>query len=128
MSVEDKAKELGQAIIEDERYISYEKARLIHDNDEELQAMLVRYDTIRNDLVTENQKGIKDNAKLENLSNAMQVLYDQIIKNENMLSFLNAKNEMEKLMNEVNSIIDFYITGEEGGCSPDKCSGCSGCH
>jgi len=127
MNIEEKARELGQAIIEDPKFIAYKKARMIHDSDEELQKMLQRYEEIRNEIIIENQKSVKDEEKIKNLSNALQFLYDELMKNKVLTDFLEAKHEVDMIISKVNSIIDFYLTGGEG-CSPSKCSGCSGCH
>ena len=43
------------------------------------------------------------------------------------LSSANAKAKFDAVVNQVNSIINFYITGQTGDCTHD-CSTCGGCH
>lgn len=130
MSIEDKARELGQAITEDERFKRYEAAKLVHDADTELGAMIERYSSVTNEYLLESDKEIKDEAKIENLSNAVRLLYDEIMKNPHMTELVAAKEAMEKLLAQVNGIIDFYVTGGQGsahGCSSSSCATCGGC-
>ena len=59
----------------------------------------------------------------------MTAEYGALCLNPVIKEFVEAKQDAEKLLSEVNSIIHFYVTGEEqqGGCS-GNCSSCGGCH
>ena len=41
--------------------------------------------------------------------------------------YIDAKKKFDEVVNQVNTIINFYITGSTGDCTHD-CSTCGGCH
>ena len=59
----------------------------------------------------------------------MSAEYGELCLNPVIKEFVTSKQAAENLLSEVNSIIHFYVTGEEeqGGCS-GNCSSCGGCH
>lgn len=126
MSVEEKARELGQTIIEDERFIAYEKARLAQETSKELQAAMQEYESARAELVKANEGGASHEA-VKGLSDKLQKSYKALMDNPVMQDYMNSRKEFEALLSTVNGIIDFYVTGnEQSGCS-GSCSGCHGC-
>ena len=63
-------------------------------------------------------------------------LYNDIMANESMAAYNEAKAELESVMNYVNAIINTAVNGgdpmtveepQQGGCS-GSCASCSGCH
>ena len=40
---------------------------------------------------------------------------------------LDAKAKLDAVVNQVNQILNFYITGQDPNCTHD-CSSCGGCH
>lgn len=127
MSITEKANELGKAITEDPRFVAYEAAKDIQENDEELQKMLLGYETQRNKVIQANQENAPEE-EIRKYSDELQSMYETIMKADSMANFVKARQEIEKILSEVNSIIDFYVTGEEpSNCGGDCCS-CGGCH
>ncbi len=127
MDVIEKAKELGLAIQQDPRYEAFMQMQAAYENDRELVGLLDNFEKVKGELIAENQKEEKDAVKMAALNETMRSFYQEIVGNGTMQQFQAAKNELDRLMREVNGIINFYVTGEEP-CSPDKCAGCSGCH
>ena len=69
--------------------------------------------------------------KYEELNVKAQAAFGKIIKNPSIARYIQAQQNFSNLMNQVNTILSYYITGEEesgcgGNCS--GCSSCSGCH
>jgi len=124
-----KAKELGEAIVADERFVAYTAARAKYDADEELSAMLDSYDQTRASVIEANQAEERDEAKIEALNAAMNAMYAEIMDNATMVAMLEAKQKVDELLKQVNNIISFHVTGEVagGGCS-GNCASCSSCH
>ena len=58
----------------------------------------------------------------------MTELGEQIMKNENYTSFVEAQKAMNALMTLVNNEIKFAITGERPSECTHDCSTCGGCH
>ena len=63
-------------------------------------------------------------------------LYNDIMANQSMAAYNEAKAELESVMNYVNAIINTAVNGgdpltveepQQGGCS-GSCASCSGCH
>ena len=58
----------------------------------------------------------------------IQEEFEKMCVNENVKAYLDASNAFSNLINQVNSIIGYFVKGgDAGGCS-GNCSGCSGCH
>lgn len=131
-----KARELGKVIQGDERYKAYHAAKARNDNDEVLQAKIGEFNMKRVELNTEMSKPQKDEEKLSKYNEEIKALYDEIMQNENMIAFSQAKDEMDSLLNKVNMVITMSANGEDPetcpvevpeGCS-GSCSTCGGCH
>ena len=72
---------------------------------------------------------------LEKLEQEIQALYLQIMENPNMQAFDTAKQAMNMMMQEVDTILSLCANGEDPDqCHPDltnctgNCSSCGGCH
>ena len=68
-----------------------------------------------------------DAKAIADLRARIQELTSEISINPVYITFANAQQAMNKLMNDVNAEIKFCITGERDNCTHD-CSTCSGCH
>lgn len=129
------ARELGKAIQADERYTNYQKSKELNDNDENLQNMIGEFNMKRVSLNTEMSKPEKNQEKLSELDSEIKSLYGNIMANENMVAFTEAKDEMDKLLSQINMVITMSANGEDPETCPiesascsGSCSSCSGCH
>ncbi len=129
------ARQLGQAIQEDERYIDYNNAKQLNDADEELQQLIGEFNLIRQNLMMEQEKpeDEQDADKLAELNSKIQAAYNAVMTNENMANFTMAKAGMDKMMNAINTILTHAVAGDdpltcptEAACS-GSCSTCGGC-
>ncbi len=60
--------------------------------------------------------------------------FEKLMTNPLIKEYIEASQEMENLVNQVNAVLTYYIQGGQegelsanGGCGGD-CSGCTGCH
>lgn len=138
MSVIEITRELGKALQADERYIEYISAKKANDADEELQKLIGEFNLIRQNLAMESDKdeGEIDNAKVKELTAKMHSAYDDVMSNENMAAFTIAKQGMDKLMSEINTILTYSMEGMDPATCPSEppsaecsgsCSTCGGC-
>ncbi len=136
MGVIKAARELGKAIQADERFIRYIKARMANDGDEELQKKIGEFNLIRMQLGEEmNKEESGDKDRIAELNKKLRQAYSEIMINEGMAEYNEAKSEFETLVSQMNVIIDKCISGEDpdtcdfeaANCSGD-CSACGGCH
>ncbi len=138
MNVIEMARELGKLIQQDEKYITYHKAKEVNDGDEALQEMINEFNMLRMQLNQEMSNPEKSSEKIKEFDDNIRALYGNIMANPNMAAFNNAKLEMDEMLSQVNMVITMSANGEDpatcpveapsGGCS-GSCSSCSsGCH
>ena len=57
--------------------------------------------------------------------------FEKIAKNPLIAEYLEANREFENMVNQVNAVLEYFITGQEanngGGCG-GNCSSCKSCH
>ena len=133
MTVLECARRLGAAIQEDETYIQYQMARQANDEDQALQDKIGEFNLLRMSLVNEQGKDDADKGKIEELNQKIQQVYADIMQNPNMVAYNAAKDEMDRLLAKVNSILGLCVNGEDPAtCEPSDCTGscssCGGCH
>lgn len=139
MNVIETARELGKAVQADERYLEYVKAKQANDADEELQNLIGEFNLIRQNLAMEEGKEgeERNEERIKELTKKMHIAYNEVMGNENMALFTVAKQGMDKLMSEINTILTYSVEGMDpatcpsevpvsGGCS-GSCEGCHGC-
>ena len=134
MDIIKMTRELGKELQKDERYIAYINAKNINDNDEKLQKMIHEFEMKRMEISMESGKLEKDDERINTLNSELQSLYSEIMQNENMMNFSVKRDEMDNLLNEINSIITMCANGEDPdtcqithSCS-GNCGSCGGCH
>ena len=128
------ARDLGQAIQKDERFVRMMLAQGKNDKDEPLQRMIVSFNTLRNQLNAEVQKKEKDADAIQDMDSDLKELYQAIFDNENMKEYSAAREEFKEMMDFINQIISGSANGEnphtierEVDCG-GNCGGCAGCH
>jgi cell fate (sporulation/competence/biofilm development) regulator YlbF (YheA/YmcA/DUF963 family) len=131
--LERMARDLGKALQEDERYISYNVARENADNDETLQQLIQEFNMSRVQLNTEMSKEDKDADKLQELDQKIKDTYSEILANDNMVAFNDAQDTMNAVMSAINMIITASANGSDPETCPTtqscsgSCSSCGGC-
>ena len=134
MDIIEAARQLGKAIQQDKRYLAFYAAKDANDADESLQALIGRFNLIKMQVDEEMTKQEHDEEKVKTLNAELRKVYADIMVNENMQAYNNAKNDIDEVISRMNAIIDICIAGEDpdtcepaAGCS-GSCSTCSGCH
>lgn len=134
------ARELGVAIQKSEVYTNIQTATEANDGDEALQKQIDEFNTTRQEMSMMMQAGDnKDEAKMEEMDAKLKSLYESVMGNENMTKFNSAKDQVDQLMNGIQTIIMGSINGDDpatinpfpeaDGCGSGGCSGCGGgCH
>jgi cell fate (sporulation/competence/biofilm development) regulator YlbF (YheA/YmcA/DUF963 family) len=138
MNATEAARALGKAIQADERYIAYVTAKQRNDEDAELQQQIGEFNLLRQQLQREMSKpeGERDDEKKLKLNKSVQEQYNAVMTNENMAYFTAAKQEMDRMISEINQIVSLCCDGEDPdsvdpgqftpGCS-GSCNACAGC-
>lgn len=135
MDIIKMARDLGKAIQESPEYKRINAAKAANDADVELQNLIEVFNMTRVKLSTAMQTEEKDEQVLAQLDKELKDTYTTVMGNKNMLEFNDAKQDIDKLMNQVNTILVASVNGEDPetcDAEPQSCGGscssCSGCH
>ena len=125
MTITEKAHELGKMIKESAEMEALKAAEKVQAEDEATQKLVAEFNIKRMNLARDIQEGKisqEDAIKQNNDAFAEMVESSSIIKD-----YVEAKQNFDKIVNEVNNIINIYIAGEPEGCT-HNCHTCGGCH
>lgn len=125
MTIIEKAHELGKLIKESAEMEALKTAETAQANDEEAQKFVAEFNIKRMNLARDIQEGKisqEDAIKANNEAFEEMVEKCQVIKD-----YVEAKKSFDKVVNDVNNIINIYIAGEPDGCT-HNCHTCGGCH
>ena len=125
MTVLEYAKQLGEAIANDEVMKSFNEAKKKYEENESLQKLLVEYNTHRMALGEQFKLELaeQDENLIKSIRARIDEIFGMIVANEDYKAYAEAQDAIAKIMNTVNSEINFYVFGERP-CSHD-CSNCS---
>lgn len=127
------ARQLGHAIQAEDFYHDLQTAKNNADNDETLQNLIAEFNKKRVAINAEACKTDRDEAVLRTLNEEMRAAYSDIMSNEHMSAYNDAKQAFDRVMQRVLAIIQQSAEGEDpdttdfsDDCTHD-CSTCGGC-
>ena len=124
----EKARELGEAIIESKEFKELKEAEQNQENDPAALELLKNYSDVRTKLAAEIQKGDVGEERMAAIREELEQAYEEMTTNDNITAYINAQRTFQAIIDQMNNIISFHITGKmPGGCS-GSCSTCGGCH
>lgn len=136
MDVITAVRALGAAIQEDKRYLDFMSAKEANEADIELNGLIGKLNLIQLSYQNESAKEEPDQNKLEGMDAEFRDIYGQIMLNENMRKYEEAKNEVDSMMNYLIQILTLCVNGDdpatcepaapEEGCG-GNCASCGGC-
>ena len=124
------ARQLGMAIVESDVYKNMQVAEASAMNNEEVSAAMARFIELKQLIGDEMSKEDANPLLLSEYGREMDELQQKLNDMQVVDEMTAARQRFSEMMNQVNKILEFIITGEnsaQGGCS-GNCSGCSGCH
>ena len=135
MGILEVTRKLGEEIQKDERFIAYAKAKIEVDNNKELQDKIGEFNITRMNLEQESEKDTRDEEKIKELNESLRNIYSAVMGSKAMLDFNTAKADLDRIINDINSIIMQCVDGadpktvepETHSCS-GSCDSCGGCH
>jgi cell fate (sporulation/competence/biofilm development) regulator YlbF (YheA/YmcA/DUF963 family) len=110
MSVIEKAKELGQELVESEEYKELKKKESALYDNEEATSLLEEYENINKQLQMARANGQEVNDEQQK---KMQSLQMKMENNPAIKSYIESQKKFNEVMNSVNKIINGYITGQD---------------
>lgn len=108
----DSAVDFAKKIQTTKEYLNLQKAKKNNDEDVELNDMILKY----NELTKHLKQLVADKQNEKEQINEQQIkiseLYKKIMANKNMINFNKASDEVNILMNKINSILVDAVNGE----------------
>lgn len=132
MDVISMARELGKALQQEETYINWKNTQQVADADAELQRLIGEFNLKRMIINDEAGKQDRDQEKLTQANKEMRAVYSQIMSNENMIAYNDAKAAFDAVLNRVTAIIQQSAQGADpetadaADCT-GSCNTCGGC-
>ena len=130
-NVLNQAEQLAEAILESEEYIKMRLAEQAALKDEQAAALISAYTEQRTAVETLLSSNDLDHTSLAAASAKLENIQKAIDENAMLSTMRDANDAFSQMMQQVNKIIKFVITGEqeeeESGCS-GSCESCGGCH
>lgn len=128
MEIMEIAKMLGEAIKKDERVIRLNYATAAYESDVELLKKISAYNEKSKKLADAFETDGKDSDTVKQLGFELKELYGEIMTIPTMIEFTEAKEAVDKFMEEVNGEVMYTVTGTRP-CSHEGCDGdCANCH
>ena len=127
MGIFELAAELGKALKQDEKLIALEAARKAYEEDKTVQRLVIEYNVQQKAMEKATQNAEIDTHLIDMIQNRINELYTQITTSEAYVALEKAQEEVNALMNAVNTTISFQITGEVPSSCTHDCSTCGGC-
>lgn len=120
-----KTRELGEMIQSSEEMKDMKNAEILQENDDTAQELLKEFNLQRMNLARDmqNNKISREDAIKQN-NEAFDALIE---KSETIKKYIEAKQKFDSMVNQINQVLNFYITGQDPNCTHD-CSTCGGCH
>lgn len=125
MNIMQKAHELGEMIKESEQMKVMNEAEEAQKNDAVSEELLKEFNLKRMNLARDLQAGKIEQAEAIVKNN--EAFAEMVKKSETIKNYVEAKKNFDDMVQEVNKILNFYITGQDPNCTHD-CSTCGGCH
>jgi len=125
----EKARELGMMLAESDEMKALKGAEELQLADTAAQELLMEYANTREALAQRASAPDVTKEDFEQIQKEMNDAFAKIMTNENIKRYIEANRDFKTLIDQVNSIISFFVKGEEqGGSCSGNCSSCGGCN
>ncbi len=122
-----KARELGQAIVDSEEFKALKECEEAQEKDEEAIALLRNYNEKRKALAEEIGAGNVSEERMAKIREELTDLFETVMANSTIAAYSEAQQKFDTVVQQMNSILTYFMTGEiSTGCS-GNCGGCSSC-
>lgn len=129
------ARALGEKIADSKELKTFKEMQKIYFESETAQKAMKEYEDTRMKMTVKAQETGMTPESLELFEKEMQGAMEKLTANKTVKEYLDAESAFKDVITKVNSIIAYFIQGEEqnmaaqssGGCS-GNCNSCRGCH
>lgn len=125
MTILEMANELGKMIKESPEMEALNRAEATQEQDEAAKELLKEFNLKRMNLVRDMQENKITREEATKKNN--EAFAEMLEKSETIKAYVEAKKDFDAVVTQINSIINMYITGQDGSCT-HNCATCGGCH
>lgn len=125
MDIFEKTRELGELIQASDLMKRTKDLEAKQESDEEASALLKEFNLNRMNLARDMQSG--KISREEAIQKNNKAFDDICEKSPVIREYIEAKQQFDAMVQQVNQILNYYITGADPSCTHD-CSTCGGCH
>lgn len=125
MTLLEKAHELGEMIQESPEMQALKAAEAAQESDSEAQELLKAFNLKRMNLVRDMQAEKITREEATKLNS--DAFSEMVESSATIKAYVEAKKDFDAVVQQINGIINYYITGQDPNCTHD-CSTCGGCH
>lgn len=123
----DKAKELGEAIINSDEYLNLKEAEKQFMNDPEASSLIETYEKKALDYKELRKESKGHSEKEKELLNTLKEIQQNMNNNKTLTHLYYCQKEYDSLIIKINDIIDYKTGNTIKGITKGGCTGCSGC-
>lgn len=131
VDVFQKARELGEVMVASDEYKQVQAAEAALNENEEAQALIKRFNDMQATMQEMMQSENPDKDAMSAMAANMRQTQNELTAMPEMQAVNEAQKGFAELLNSVNQVLRFVITGdvggEQGGCG-GNCDSCKGCH
>lgn len=125
----ERTRDLGEAIQRSEEYLALKAAETKAMKNAEASEAMSKYLELRHQVEIMVSQGDKDWAKIKQLSDEMDAWKERMSMVDDVIQLNQAQSAFNALIEEVNSVLRFIVTGEMPSENKEGCSGsCATCH
>lgn len=113
MTIMEAARALGVCIQEDPRYVAYNEASLAAEKDEQVKALTENLNELQAQYEAEAVKAQPNESVMGELQQQGSAMYQSIYQTPAMTALMDAKEDMDAMMNEVMNLLYLVIGGAD---------------
>ena len=127
LQIFEKSRELGELLVKSPEYTKVQEAETAFQADEIAQARVSEFNALQNEVQTLMQTPDPDQAEIARKAEALRNMQAEVTELPTVKAMNEAQTAFSQLVNQVNQVLRFIITGEveEDGCT-GNCSSCGG--
>lgn len=123
----EKAKELGKMLKDSDVVKEFIAAKTAYEQDKEVQELLGQFNLHKMSIGMLSKQDNPDETRIAEHEDKMRMCYDKIMETQVLVDFQTKSQAVEKIIGDINSIFNLYISGDSPSGCTGSCSTCSGC-
>ena len=123
----EKTKELGKLLSDSDQVRAMLAARLAYEQNTDIQELNGQFNIQKMSIAALSKQDNPDEERIAGHEEKLREIYDKIMSHELMTEYQTKTQVVEQLIGQINSILNFYISGENPQGCTGSCATCGGC-